>query len=93
MPACPATPSRPTAARPALRGHRCFVVELRHGDEQPAFFALAGDNDLAVLAAGEQSFEGVKLQIAARSFSAVAAEARSLQERTNVFGVGDAWFI
>ena len=75
MPACPATPSRPTAARPALRGHRCFVVELRHGDEQPTFFAFAGNDDLAVLAAGEQRFEGVEMQIAARSFSAMAAEA------------------
>ena len=85
-------PARSTVARPSLRGHGGFLVELRHGDEQPAFCALARNNDLAVLPAGEQSFEAVETQIGARPFPAVAAEARGLQERTNVFGVREVCF-
>jgi hypothetical protein len=33
---------------------------LRYGDEQPAFFALAGHNDLAVLAPREQRLEAIQ---------------------------------
>src|SRR5206468_2777470 len=74
-------------SRPALRRHRRFVVDLRGSNHQRTFFALAGNDDLAVLAAFERGFETVEPQAAFGPFFAVASKARSFEHGANVFGV------
>src|SRR5206468_346548 len=66
-----------TAARTARTtrstfwGHRRFLVDLCHGDQQQTLFALAGNDDLAVLTAFEHGFKAVEAQIALLPFFAV----------------------
>ena len=39
-----------TAPGPAFGWHGSFVIDLGHGDDQRAFFAVADDNDFSVFA-------------------------------------------
>src|SRR5207247_1294108 len=55
----------------AFGWHCRLFVQLRDREDKRAFFALAGNNDFAVLAALEHCLEAVETQIASVSFLAV----------------------
>ena len=56
-------------------------------------FAIASDDDLAIFAALENAFKIVEPQITLGPLLAVAAQARSLEDRLNVFGVSQLFFL
>jgi hypothetical protein len=53
--------------------------------------AVASDDDFAVFAALQNAFKIVETQITFRPLLAVAAQARSLEERFDVFGVSEVF--
>ena len=54
-------------------------------------FAVACDDDFAVFAALENAFKIVEAQVAFWPLLAMAAQARSLKERFDIFGVGEVF--
>ena len=80
----------------ALGRHDFVIVRRQNGGRvKGAFFRLAGDNNLAVLAALEQPGVGVQLQFALGLFLAVTAQAGRGEHRLDLFfkrhlGLGQA---
>ena len=79
-----------------LRRHDVVVGRWQDGGGvERAFLRLAGDNDLAVLAALQQSLVGVEPQLALITFLAVTAQAGRCEHRLDLFlerhlGLGQA---
>ena len=59
----------------ALRWHGNLIINLRNRDYEEAFFAVAGNDYFAVLAAFQRGFKAVEAQIGFLPLFAVAAEA------------------
>jgi len=77
--------------RTALGRHSGLIVDLSRSDDKCAVLAVAGDDDFAVFAALQDTFQIVEAQIAFGPLLAVAAQARSLEERLDVFGVSEVF--
>jgi hypothetical protein len=75
----------------AFGRHGRFIVDLGDCDDQQTLFAFAGRENLSVLAAFENGIKTVETQIAAMPFFAVAAKARRLEKRANVFRVSQSF--
>ena len=80
-------------AHSALGRHGRIVIDLRGGNHQKTFLALARKDNFAVLSSFEQSIEAVEAQIALWTVLAVAPQTRSFKERANIFGIGECLFI
>jgi len=87
----PAWPTWPAGT--SFRRHRRLVVDLRSGNDQVAFLAVACRDDFAMLAAFEKCLEAVQTKSTFLLFFAVAPDAGGFKHWPNVFGVGQALFV
>src|SRR3954471_611423 len=69
-----------------LWGHGGFLIDAGNGQNERAFGAFAGDDDLAIFAAFEDAFEGIQAQFGFRLLVAMTTQARGLEDRLNIFG-------
>jgi hypothetical protein len=69
-----------------------FGIQARDGNDQGAFLAFAGDDNLAVFAAFEDGGEAIEADIALLLFLPVTLEARGFEDGLDVLGVGQALF-
>ena len=73
--------------------HGGLVVQLGDRDYQQAFFALAGNDHRAFFATFDSSFKRIKAQTTAVAFFAMTPQAIGLEDRLDVFGVGDSGLV
>jgi hypothetical protein len=89
--------TRPAAGATATRlkfwRHGFLLINLSDSDHKGTILALARNNDLLVFAAFESGIETVQAQPGFWSFARVAAEAGSLEHRTDVLSVGESFLL
>jgi hypothetical protein len=84
---------RSAATGAPLGRHRGVFVNLGRGDHQQAFGAVSRGHDFAVLASVQHAFHACKSQPAFGPVLAMAAHARGVQQRLNVFSKDDVLFL
>ena len=67
-------------------------MNLRNGEDQRTFLAVARNDRFAILAPFENCLDRIQPEFSLLLFFAVTAKARGFKDGPNVFGVGDPLF-
>lgn len=76
----------------SLRRHGVFRIQTGDRDHEGAFLAFASDDNLAVFAALQDSFEAIESEIGLLAFLTVATDAGSFEQGFDILGEGQSFF-